>query len=246
MKLLTFDDAEAAARGGAALIAEELRVAIAARGRACLALSGGRTPCKMMRALASEELSWGDVHIVQTDERVVPRGDPERTLTHLREALLSRVPLRPDHVHPMPVDESDLAGAARRYGVILEQIAGAPAVLDLVHLGLGTDGHTASLVPGDPVLKVTDRDVALSGPYRGHRRMTLTYPLINRAETIVFMLTGEEKAPMLRRLWEGDGTIPAGLVRRDRTTVLADRRAAHLLREDSGEGGGEAFEPPVP
>ena len=99
-------------------------------------------------------------------------------------------------------------------------------MLDLVHLGLGADGHTASLVPGDPVLDVKDRDVALTGIYRGARRMTLTYPIINRSRRILWVVTGSEKMEMLLRLRNMDATIPAGRIRQDRAVVLADRSAA--------------------
>src|SRR5262249_45015874 len=134
-------------------------------------------------------------------------------------------PLRPDHVHAMPVESPDLAAAAARYAQILGEIAGQPPVLDLVHLGLGPDGHTASLVPGDPVLDVTDADVALAGPYQGRRRMTLTYPILDRSRRVLWVVTGGEKADMLSRLAAGDVSIPAGRVRRDRALVLADRAA---------------------
>jgi len=167
---------------------------------------------------------------VQVDERVAPVGDPERNLTHLRESLLAHAPLRPDRVHAMPVEERDLDGAAARYAETLREIAGAPPVLDLVHLGLGADGHTASLVPGDPVLEVDDADVALAGPYQGRRRMTLTYPMLDRARRVLWLVTGAEKAEMLVRLLDGDRSIPAGRVRRERALVLADRPAAARLR----------------
>jgi len=124
------------------------------------------------------------------------------------------------------VEEQDLRAAARRYAVSLQKIAGSPPVLDLVHLGLGTDGHTASLVPGDPVLGVADADVALTGIYQGRRRMTLTYPIINRCRRILWLVTGSEKVDMLLRLAEGDSMIPAGRVRREHALVLADRAAA--------------------
>jgi len=126
----------------------------------------------------------------------------------------------------MSVESDDLEGASRRYALALEEIAGVPAVLDLVHLGLGPDGHTASLVPGDPVLDVTGADVALTDVYQGRRRMTLTYPVLNRARRIVWLVTGRDKADMLTRLYKGDDSIPAGRVRRDRALVLADREAA--------------------
>jgi 6-phosphogluconolactonase/glucosamine-6-phosphate isomerase/deaminase len=157
---------------------------------------------------------------------VAPAGDPDRNLTHLRESLLAHCPLRAEQVHAMPVESDDLEAAGRRYALALEDIAGVPAVLDLVHLGLGPDGHTASLVPGDPVLDVTGADVALTGVYQGRRRMTLTYPLLNRARRIVWLVTGRDKADMLARLYKGDDSIPAGRVRRDRALVLADHEAA--------------------
>jgi len=228
MRILVFDADEAAPKA-ARFVADTARAAIAARGRACLAFSGGRTPWKMLRALAAETLPWHDVHVFQTDERAVPPDDPARTLSQLRDVLLSRVPLPPQHLHPMPVMEGDLAAAARRYAATLEQIAGAPARLDLVHLGLGADGHTASLVPGDPVLDVRDADVAVSGPYQGHPRMTLTYPALNRARAILWLVTGTEKAEVLPRLCAADTAIPAGRVNPDHATIIADRDAARLL-----------------
>lgn len=237
MRLLVFDGDEATAEQAAALIASKAREAIAARGRACLALSGGRTPWIMMRALAEEALSWRDVDIFQADERVAPLSSEDRTLTHLREALLSHAPLRAEQVHPMPVDDADLAAAAGRYEGILQKVAGTPPVLDLVHLGLGADGHTASLVPHDAALEVTAADVTISGPYQGHRRMTLTYPILNRAEAVLWLVTGEGKAEALKRLYAGDTSIPAGRVRRDRAVILADKLAASLLRDHADEDG---------
>jgi 6-phosphogluconolactonase len=244
VRLLVFDGDEATAQHAAALIASKAREAIAARGRACLALSGGRTPWIMMRVLAAQELSWRDVHIFQADERVAPLSSADRTLTHLREALLSLAPLRPEQVHPMPVDDDDLAAGARRYEATLKQVAGTPPVLDLVHLGLGPDGHTASLVPNDPALDVTAADVTISGPYQGHRRMTLTYPILNRAATVLWLVTGAGKAEALKRLYAGDASIPAGQVRRDRAIILADKLAASLLPEHAdADGKATASEP---
>jgi 6-phosphogluconolactonase len=219
-------DADAVARAGAALTAEEARAAVAARGRFVMALSGGHTPWAMLRALADEQMPWPGVHVVQVDERVAPAGDPDRNLTHLRESLLANSPLRAEQIHAMPVEATDLEAASWRYALTLQDIAGAPAVLDLAHLGLGPDGHTASLVPGDPVLEITNADVALTGVYQGRRRMTLTYPALNRARRIVWLVTGREKAAMLARLCEGDSSIPAGRIRRDQALVLADREAA--------------------
>jgi 6-phosphogluconolactonase len=218
-------DADAVAAEGARLIAAEARAAVASRGRFVVAVSGGRTPWRMLRALAAEDVPWTGVHVVQVDERVAPAGDPERNLTHLRESLLEHAPLPADRLHAMPVEEADLDAAAHRYASVLEQIAGAPPVLDLAHLGLGPDGHTASLIPGDPVLDVGDRDVAPTGVYMKRRRMTLTYPMLNRSRRILWIVTGADKAAMLPRLREGDESIPAGRVWQALAIVLADAAA---------------------
>ena len=234
MRIETLADADAVARAGAAYTVAEARAAVAARGRFIMAISGGRTPWKMLRALADERMPWADVHLVQVDERVAPDGDPERNLTHLRESLLVHAPLVPDHVHAMPVESADLQAASDRYGLTLREIAGSPALLDLAHLGLGPDGHTASLVPGDPVLDVTSADVAITGIYQGRRRMTLTYPLLNRSRRILWLVTGHDKADMLSRLRDGDRSIPAGRISREQSVVLADGEAAVSLRHLPG------------
>jgi 6-phosphogluconolactonase len=169
------------------------------------------------------------VHILQVDERVAPEGDPDRNLTHLRESLLEHAPLRPEQILAMPVESEDVEAACARYEQLLERIAGSPPVLDLVHLGLGPDGHTASLVPGDPVLNVKDANVAATGIYQGRRRMTLTYPVINRSRRVLWLATGPEKTGMLARLYAGDVSIPAGRVNGDHAVVLADRAAARLV-----------------
>jgi len=219
-------DADAVAARAAGLIAAEARAACAARGRFVMAVSGGRTPWTMLRALAREDVPWPQVHVVQVDERVVPAGDPDRNLTQLRASLLDHAPLSPGQIHAMPVLADDIAAAAASYASTLRELVGAPCVLDLVHLGLGPDGHTASLVPGDPVLAVTDADVAITGAYQGRRRMTLTYPAIDRARRVLFVVTGAEKTPMLARLCAADATIPAGRVRCPQMQVLADAAAA--------------------
>jgi 6-phosphogluconolactonase len=226
MKLEIFDDADAVARVAAGIIATDAREAIAARGRFTMAVSGGHTPWIMLRALANEELPWQGVHVFQVDERVAPAGDPNRNLTHLRESLLSYAPLKPEQIHAMPVESADLETAAKQYAETLREFTGSPPVLDLAHLGMGPDGHTASLVPGDPVLNVSDADVALTGIYMGRRRMTLTYPILNRSRRILWLVTGSEKVKMLPRLLEGDATIPSGRISREQATVLADRAAA--------------------
>ncbi len=229
MDIQVLADAAAVAAEAAKLIAREGRGAVAARGRFVMAVSGGHTPWQMLRALAREELPWHNMYVAQVDERVAPAGDPDRNLTHLRTALLERAPLPPDQVYAMPVESPDLEAAVLRYVQALQQVASSPPVLDLVHLGLGPDGHTASLVPGDPVLDVANADVALTLPYQGRRRMTLTYPVLNRARRILWVVTGAEKATMLQRLRDGDATIPAGRVRQDRAVVIADRAAAENL-----------------
>jgi 6-phosphogluconolactonase len=226
MKIQVFADADAVAREAASIIAAEARAAIAERDRFVMAVSGGHTPWIMLRALAKGKVPWDSLHLVQVDERVAPAGDPDRNLTHLYESLLEHAPLPPDQVYAMPVESHDLEVAAKQYAATLAKIAGSPPVLDLVHLGLGPDGHTASLVPGDPVLGVTDADVAVTGIYQGRRRMTLTYPIINRSRRVLWLVTGAEKAEMLVRLRDGDAAIPAGRINQESALVLADRAAA--------------------
>lgn len=225
MEIRILADADAVAVEAAKVIAEAARAAAADRGRFIMAVSGGRTPWEMLRHLADEEIPWKHVHVVQVDERVAPAGDPDRNLTHLAESLLKHAPLPAEQLHAMPVESPDLDSATKRYALTLQEIAGSPAVLDIVHLGLGPDGHTASLVPADPVLDITDTDVGLTGVYQGRRRMTLTYPIINRSLRILWLVTGSEKAGMLVRLLNDDASIPAGRIRRNQALVLADRAA---------------------
>jgi 6-phosphogluconolactonase len=226
MKVEVFADADSVAQEAAALVAAEARAAVAERGHFVMAVSGGRTPWLMLRALTREDVPWEGVHVVQVDERVAPLGDTDRNLTHLSESLLTEGSLNHEHIHAMPVEAPDLDAAAERYAATLQELAGSPPVLDLVHLGLGPDGHTASLVPGDPVLEVTDADVALTGVYQRRRRMTLTYPIINRSLRILWLVTGNDKTAMVRRLANGDTAIPAGRINRDHSLILADRAAA--------------------
>jgi 6-phosphogluconolactonase len=230
VEIKVLGDADAVAKAAAQIVASEARAAAAARARFVIAVSGGHTPWQMLRALAGEEVPWKVVHVFQVDERVAPAGDPDRNLTHLRESLLEHAPLPPEQIHAMPVEEQDLEGAAARYAQTLRQIAGSPPVLDLAHLGLGPDGHTASLVPGDPVLNVNHTDVALTGVYQRRRRMTLTYPLLNRSRRILWLVTGPEKVDMILRLRAGDPSIPAGRIRSDNALLLADRAAAEKLK----------------
>ena len=216
---------EVAARA-AQIIASDARAAVAARGRFVMAVSGGRTPWQMLRDLANEEMPWANVHVVQVDERIAPAGDKDRNLTHLRESLLSHAPIPENQIHAMPVEASDLDQACLDYTALLNSICGTPAVIDLAHLGLGPDGHTASLIPGDPVCAVQDKEVALTGLYQNRRRMTLTYPILNRSRHILWVVTGGEKAPMVPRLLAGDPGIPAGPIAQANATLLADAPAA--------------------
>ena len=226
MNIQVLADADAVAREAARFIAAEAWMAVAARGRFIVAVSGGKTPWQMLRALANEEGPWQNVHVVQVDERIAPAGDPDRNLTHLRESLLAHAPLPPGQIYAMPVEENDLEAAAASYAKTLQQISGSPPILDLAHLGLGPDGHTASLVPNDPVLNVTYRDVALTGIYQNRRRMTLTYPMLNRSRKILWVVTGAEKAEMLGRLRIADPSIPSGRILQQNAFLLADRAAA--------------------
>ena len=229
MNIAVFPESESVARAAAKLIAEEARTAVSARGKFVMAVSGGKTPWIMLRSLAREDVPWGAVHVFQVDERVAPSGDPDRNLTHLRESLLTDAPLDPERVHAMPVESGNLEAACNEYARALLEIAGSPPVFDLVHLGLGPDGHTASLVPGDPVLDAMDVEVALTRIYQGRRRMTLTYPAINRSRKVLWLVTGSEKAGMLARLRLRDPSIPAGRVFPDRAEVMADLPAAVRL-----------------
>jgi 6-phosphogluconolactonase len=229
MKIEVLENDVAVAERAASIIAEAAIESAAARGRFAFAVSGGRTPWVMLGLLAAKPLPWASVRLFQVDERVAPSGDPDRNLTHLEASLLSGAPLRREQVHAMPVEGPDLSAAAASYAATLQDVCGAPPELDLVHLGLGPDGHCASLVPGDPVLEIADRFVAVTGPYQGHRRMTLTYPALDRARRVLWVVVGEDKAEALAALQAGHRAIPAGRVRQDDAWVIADRGAASRL-----------------
>ena len=227
MTLEVLPDVDAVARHAAEIIAAEANAAVRARGRFSVAVSGGRTPWAMLRALSLQEnVPWKSMHVLQVDERIAPVFHAERNLTHLCASLAAPGERGRAQIYAMPVESPELDEATERYARTLANLAGWPPVLDLVHLGLGADGHTASLIPDDPVLDVTDADVAVTGEYEGRRRMTLTYPVINRARQVLWVITGEEKAAMLARLRAADPTIPAGRVQQTRALVLADRAAA--------------------
>jgi 6-phosphogluconolactonase len=196
-------------------IAAMLRAAVDERRRATLALSGGTTPWATYDALRHEPVPWEAVAVLQVDERIAPEGDPARNATGVTERFAGL------DVHLMPVDPPD----PDAYAALLVSLAGAPPVLDVVVLGIGIDGHTASLVPGDPIAQATDRPVAVTGPYQGHRRMTLTFPVLDAARHLVLLAAGESKRAAVGRLLAADPSIPAGRLAPDRLTVIADMAA---------------------
>jgi 6-phosphogluconolactonase len=229
MQIEVLANDEAVAKAAAGVIAAEARAAVAERGVFTLAVSGGKTPWAMLKDLASEEVPWSQVHVFQIDERIAPEGDPDRNLTHLHESLLGNAPIPKENIHAMPVNAADPAESAKEYEQTLQEFCGNPPVLDMAHLGLGPDGHTASLVPGDPVLSVVDHDVALTDPvnlYQNRRRMTLTYPMINRSRKILWLATGAAKIPMIVRLKVADPTIPGGRIAQEQALLLTDTSAA--------------------
>lgn len=218
-RIEVLDDPDAVHRRGAELIAEAARAAVSERGHCGLAVSGGRDPWPMFSQLEDLDMDWTETEIFQVDERVAPAGDEQRNLTHLIESLSIGAQ---GSIRPMPVTDDDLEAAADRYAASL------PEALDLAHLGIGPDGHTASLVPGDPVLEVTDKRVAVTaGEYQGVRRMTLTYPELHRTRNLLWVITGEEKVDALQKLLARDPSIPAGRVDPGGDSlILADRAAA--------------------
>ena len=229
LKLEVFADDDAVAKAAAGVIASAAREAVAARGVFTLAVSGGKTPWAMLKDLASEEVPWSQVHVFQIDERIAPEGDPDRNLTHLHESLLGNAPIPKENIHAMPVNAADPIAGAKEYEETLHSICGNPPTLDMAHLGLGPDGHTASLVPNDPVLHVTDKDVALTDPvhlYQNRRRMTLTYPMINRSRQIMWLATGAAKIPMIAKLKVADPSIPGGRISQENAFLLTDTAAA--------------------
>jgi len=214
-----FPDADAASRHAAETVAAAGREAVDTRGEYAIALSGGKTPWAMIGLLGEmEQMPWEQSQIYQVDERVAPPGDEARNLTHLVQMLSI------DHqaaLRPMPVTSRDLELSAAEYEVHV------PERLDLVHLGLGPDGHTASLVPGDSVLEVDDRRVAMTGGrYEGHLRMTLTYPALAGARQILWLVLGEKGREPLAKLLAGDSSIPAGRVENENMVVVCDEAAA--------------------
>ena len=220
------DGAAGVARRGAKEIASDAHKAVDARGSFTIAVSGGSTPWAMFAALADEDVPWGATGIWQVDERIAPRDHNDRGLTHLERAL---PPAALAAVHPMQVDDLDPSDDDACEAASAAYAAGLPPAFDLIHLGLGDDGHTASLVPGDAVLDVHDRDVAITGVYRGRRRMTLTFPVLDRARQILWIATGANKAEPLRTLLARDTTSPAARVAAPNPLAIVDREAARNL-----------------
>jgi len=215
--LTVLPDPQAVAEEAAERIAGIARAAVAERGRFTLAVSGGTSPWMMLDELTRMHMPWGGTEIYQVDERVAPAGDEARNLTHLRASLGDA----PATIFPMPVEDTDLEAAAEIYAKTL------PDRFDAIHLGLGADGHTASLVPGDPVLEVEDRMVAITAEeYQGTHRMTLTYPALAEADLLLWLITGEEKQAALEQLVARDPSIPAGRVEAPVSEILADAAAA--------------------
>jgi 6-phosphogluconolactonase len=235
VRIEVLSDENAVSDKGATLIAEWARNAIDRRGRFIIAVSGGNTPWLMLQILATKNIEWSKVDMVQADERLAPPDSPDRNLTALQANFVARVPPGSVRVYPMLVEETASGLAAAHYAETLAHLAGSPPVLDLVQLGLGPDGHTASLVPGDPVLEIDDTDVAVTGVYRGRRRMTLTYPILNRARNVLWLVTGGAKADVLARFSKDDMTLPACRVNRERAVVLADQAAASRMAREHQE-----------
>ena len=214
--------AQSAADDAAAWVAARAVALIERTGRFVWAVSGGSTPAVFLESLAThDQVDWSAVHLFQVDERIAPAGSRDRNDTMIRERFVDHRPLV--QYHSMPVEAGDERSALAGHLSELEHLAGTPARLDLIQLGLGADGHTASLVPGDPVLEATT-DVAVSAEYKGSRRWTMTAPLINRARERLFLVTGAEKDEALHCLATGDPGIPGSLITDDQTFLVTDRQ----------------------
>jgi 6-phosphogluconolactonase len=214
-ELRIFDDAEALAHAASDYVLEYAQALTSGSSQFSFAVSGGKSPWVMLSDLAKEHLDWDRTVIYQVDERVAPDGDDLRNLTHLRSSLASTSAT----IEPMEVNAPDVDAAAERYAALL------PAQFELIHLGMGPDGHCASLIPNDPVLDVTDRLVAVSDVYQGTRRMTLTYPALSTAKQLLWLISGSDKQEALAKLLDSDPSIPAGRVEAASSIIMADRAA---------------------
>lgn len=229
LDLVVESDSRALASRAAGTVATEARSSIVRRGLFVVALSGGSTPSAMLDRLALRDLPWERIHVFQVDERVLPDGDPDRNAGDLTEHLIDRIAIPASNVHLMPVTAPDVHAAAESFAGELAAACGSGAALDLVHLGLGDDGHTASWPPGDPLAGADEVDVAVVGPYRGHVRMTLTPRVVNRARRILWLVSGEDKAGAVEGLMAGDPRLPASRVATDSATLMLDGAAASRL-----------------
>ena len=225
MKTEIFPQAEQVAARAAAYLEQVIREALTHQKSFSLAISGGRTPWEMLKLLSKADLPWQRINLFQVDERVAPDGHPDRNLTQLFQAIAGTAMVTQLRIFPMPVTAEDLDAAAKEYTEVLNEVTKGKG-LDMIHLGLGTDGHTASLVPGDEVLAVQNRHVACTqNNYQGRIRMTLTYPLLNAAKQILWIVTGSEKKQMVQRMLQQDPSILAGSIRSENALLLVDQAA---------------------
>ena len=225
-------DAETLAREAARYFIEIARDAAKQRGRFAVALSGGSTPKSLYSLLASAEfrdqVPWAQTHWFWGDERCVPPDDPQSNYRMVKEALLSKAPVPPSNVHRMAGEDAEPERAARRYEQELRTFFGGLPCLDLVLLGLGEEGHTASLFPGSPALEEQERWVV--APYveklKSHR-LTLTLPVINAAANVAFLVAGAGKREILKQVTSSEGDLPAQQVRpkRGKLVWMADEAA---------------------
>jgi 6-phosphogluconolactonase len=225
MKTEIFPQAGDVASGAAAYLAQQITATLATKSTFSMAISGGRTPWEMLKILAKADLPWQRVNLFQVDERVAPDGHADRNLTQLFQAIAGTPMVTQLRIFPMPVLADDLEEGCREYTQVIDEVTEGKG-LDLIHLGLGSDGHTASLVPGDGVLEIQDRLVACTqNTYQGRIRMTLTYPLLNSAKQLLWIVTGSEKQEMVKRLLQQDPSIPAGSIRQENALLLVDQAA---------------------
>jgi 6-phosphogluconolactonase len=225
MKTEIFPQADDLAEAAAAYLAQQITTTLATKSTFSMAISGGRTPWEMLKILAKADLPWQRVNLFQVDERVAPDGHADRNLTQLFQAIAGTPMVTQLRIFPMPVLAADLEEGCREYTQVIHEVTEGKG-LDLIHLGLGSDGHTASLVPEDGVMEVQDRLVACTqNTYQGRIRMTLTYPLLNSAKQLLWIVTGSEKQEMVKRLLQQDPSIPAGSIRQENALLLVDQAA---------------------